>query len=188
MGGPLAPSVLAADGLTLEPLRVDHAGEMAAVLDDQRLHTFTGGSPPSGAGLRRRYAAQVRGRSGDGRQTWLNRVVRDDETGLALGYVQATLVGSRVAGDLGGTGDAGGSAGPVGHLAWVVGADHQGRVVASRAAVAMADWLRSRGVTAHVADVHPDHSASQAVARRVGLHRSDEVVDGEERWTSGDEG
>lgn len=37
---------------------------------------------------------------------------------------------------------------------------------------------------AWVADVHPDHAASQAVARSLGLVASGEVVDGEDRWVS----
>ena len=33
--------------MVLEPLRVEHATELAAVLDDPRLHEFTGGEPPT---------------------------------------------------------------------------------------------------------------------------------------------
>ena len=73
---------------------------------------------------------------------------------------------------------------PVAHLAWVVGVPHQGAGVATRAAASMVAWLRSRGVEHLVADVHPDHAASQAVARSLGLVRSGEVVDGEERWVN----
>jgi hypothetical protein len=39
---PLAP-VLSTERLLLEPLRVEHAEEMAPLLDDRRLHAFTGG-------------------------------------------------------------------------------------------------------------------------------------------------
>ncbi len=33
-----------------------------------------------------------------------------------------------------------------------------------------------------VADVHPEHTASQRVAQAIGLAPTDEVVDGEVRW------
>jgi len=36
---------LEGDRLVLEPLRVEHAQEMAVVLDDMALHTFTSGEP-----------------------------------------------------------------------------------------------------------------------------------------------
>jgi hypothetical protein len=38
---PVAP--LASERLRLEPLRVEHAAEMAGLLDDPQLHTFIGG-------------------------------------------------------------------------------------------------------------------------------------------------
>ena len=47
--------------LVLEPLRVDHAGELVGVLSDAGLYAFTGGSPPSREELERRYARQVAG-------------------------------------------------------------------------------------------------------------------------------
>ena len=45
--------------LRLEPLRVDHAPEMVAVLDDPALFDFTGGTPPTEADLRARYRRQA---------------------------------------------------------------------------------------------------------------------------------
>lgn len=162
--------VLEADGLRLEPLRVDHAEEMAAALDDTRLHTWIGGGPATVEQLRTRYARQVRGRSEDGRQAWLSWVVRSARDGAALRYVQATV---EVGDD-----------GPVAHLAWVVGAPHQGAGVGRRAAAPVMAWLRSTGVSCFVADVHPDHAASQAVARALGMRETGEVVDGEDRWAT----
>jgi RimJ/RimL family protein N-acetyltransferase len=41
---PLA-MILRTERLSLEPLRLDHADEMAPLLDDPRLFAFTGGSP-----------------------------------------------------------------------------------------------------------------------------------------------
>ncbi|HEX6920146.1 MAG TPA: GNAT family N-acetyltransferase, partial [Actinomycetes bacterium] len=39
------PPPLGTRRLTLEPLRVEHADELAPVLDDRGLHTYTGGAP-----------------------------------------------------------------------------------------------------------------------------------------------
>jgi hypothetical protein len=58
--------------LALEPLRPEHARELAPVLDDPALHTFTGGEPASEAELYARYVRQAEGRSPDGTQGWLN--------------------------------------------------------------------------------------------------------------------
>ena len=151
--------------LLLEPLRPEHAAEMAPVLADPALYVFTGGDPPSAAQLGERYERQARGRSADGRELWLNWIVREREGGGAVGYVQATVdPASRVA-----------------EVAWVVGTGFQGRGYAREAAVAMVGWLRERGavVTAYV---HPDHSASQSVARAVGLEPTAIVREGEVRW------
>ena len=41
--------------LDLEPLVVAHATELAPLLDDARLHEFTGGAPLSAAALAVRY-------------------------------------------------------------------------------------------------------------------------------------
>jgi hypothetical protein len=43
-------------------------------------------------------------------------------------------------------------------------------------------WLRERGVTRFVANIHPGHGASAAVARHLGLAPTDERRAGEVRW------
>jgi RimJ/RimL family protein N-acetyltransferase len=161
---------IATTRLTLEPLRVEHAEEMAVALDDSALHTFIGGEPATAGELRERYARQVVGHSADGSQGWLNWVVRLDATGEAVGTVQATLhrTGQRLTAD----------------VAWVVASAHHGHGIASEAATAMVRWLRERGVDELVAFVHPDHTASGGVARHLGLVATDDLVDGEVRWVS----
>lgn len=166
-----APSLAAvtlADGdLLLEPLRVDHAEEMAPLLDDVRLHAFTGGGPASLEQLRSRYARQVVGRSEDGTQCWLNWVVRAD--GVATGYVQATVVA--------------GAGGAEAELAWVIGSDHQRRGVATRSAALVRDWLIGEGVVRLAASIAPTHDASAAVARRIRLRPTGTLTDdGEDVW------
>ena len=67
-------------------------------------------------------------------------------------------------------------------VAWIVATSRQGEGLATEAARAMVQWLRGRGVTCFVANIHPDHGASAAVARHLGLAPTDERHDGEVRW------
>jgi RimJ/RimL family protein N-acetyltransferase len=114
--------------------------------------------------LRDRYVRQLRGHSPDGRETWLNWMVRRRDTRELVGAVQATV-----------TQDAA-------DVAWVIAVPHQGEGFAREAAGAMAGWLRDRGVARLTAHIHPDHTASGAVARAIGLVPTETVVDGEIRW------
>ncbi|NUP81894.1 MAG: GNAT family N-acetyltransferase [Nonomuraea sp.] len=145
--------------LQILPLRVEHAEEMAAVLDDQRLHEFIGGTPATPAELRARYRRQVAGPPG-----WRNWVLRLREDGHLVGYVQAT-VDEKTA-----------------ELAWVIGTPWQGRGLAAEAAEALVGWCEEQGMETVVAHIHPDHAASAAVAARVGLHPTGRMHDGEVRW------
>lgn len=163
-----APKLLISDRLLLEPLRPDHADEMAAVLDDPALHTYTGGAPATLEQLRASYLRQVGGMSADGSERWLNWIARRRDDDRAIGYVQATVTSE--------------TAGPSAEVAWVIGTADQGRGYAVEAARTMVSWLRAQGVETIVAHVHPDHQASVAVARKVGLLPTDQVVDGEIRW------
>lgn len=119
--------------------------------------------------LRSRYRLLAPGRSPDGRELWLNWVVRlrADEH-RAVGTVQATV------------GDDLGQA----EVAWVVGTPWQGEGYAGEAAVALTGWLREKGVRRVIAHVHPEHSASEKAAVRAGLRPTTEVHDGELRWAS----
>lgn len=151
--------------LDLLPLEVAHAPEMAGVLADPDLHTYIGGTPHTPDTLRARYARLTAG-SPDPAVTWLNWVIRLRAESCLTGTVQATLNG------------------PVAEVAWVVGTPWQGRGIAGEAARGLADWLAGvRQVRTLIAHIHPDHSASAAVARSAGLAPTDAVQDGEIRWS-----
>ena len=167
----LSAQPLESSRLLLEPLRVDHAEELAPVLSDRSLYHFTGGAPPTAAELRARFESQTRGGSPDGRSCWLNWVVRERATNRVVGTVQATVKFS--------------GATPVADLAWVIGASHQGNGFAKEAAGAMAAWLREQGVGRLRAQIHPRHEDSNQVARSIGLEQTGTIVDGELRWQSG---
>jgi RimJ/RimL family protein N-acetyltransferase len=148
----------------LEPLAVDHADELAPLLGDPRLYEHIGGEPPSRDELEERFARQSRGVSPDGTASWLNWVVRDRRSTAPLGTVQATVAADTA------------------HLAWVTGAAHQGRGVATEAARQIVAWLRAHGITRLAANIGPANAASEAVARRIGMSPTAEMHDGERVW------
>ena len=152
--------------LDLEPLTVAHATELAPLLDDLRLHEFTGGAPASAAALADRYRRLEKRRSPAGNQGWGNWVMRVRATGRAAGTVQATLPAD----------------GPA-EVAWVVAREAQGRGYAKEAARSLVALLLADG-WAVVAHIHPGHLASQRVARAAGLSPTGDVYDGEVRWVS----
>ncbi|GAB2932171.1 GNAT family N-acetyltransferase [Streptomyces mayteni] len=153
--------------LSLVPLAVEHAAEMAEVLADPALHAFTGGAPHSPEALRARYARLVAG-SPDPAVTWWNWVIRLREANRLTGTVQATLTAAEH--------------GSFAEVAWVVGTPWQGRGIATEAARGLVGWLGELGVREIRAHVHPDHHASAAVAAAAGLAPTDRWQDGEIRW------
>jgi RimJ/RimL family protein N-acetyltransferase len=162
------PVVLQTARLKLEPLVAAHAQEMAPLLADERLYTFTGGRPPTLGELRVRYARQVKGRSADGVERWFNWILRRRSGDVAVGFLQATVSEDP---------------GPAtAELAWVVGVDFQGCGYAREGAEAAVRWLEKAGVQRFVAYIHPSHRASMGVAQALGMASTDERVDGEVVW------
>ncbi|MEV0254466.1 GNAT family N-acetyltransferase [Streptomyces sp. NPDC050732] len=162
----MIPTGIRTPRLDLEPLRVEHAADLAGVLGDPALHTFIGGAPDDVDALRARYRRMVAG-SPDPGVSWCNWVLRlrAGERPVLIGTVQATVAPAGCA-----------------EIAWVVGTPWQGRGFASEAARGLVDWLARHGVRTVVAHVHPGHGASAAVARAAGLAATDVVQDGEIRW------
>ncbi|WP_103514016.1 GNAT family N-acetyltransferase [Streptomyces sp. SM10] len=159
-----APEPFSTSRLDAIPLDVAHAEEMATVLFDPALHTYTGGAPEDVGALRARYERQGAG-SPDPAELWWNWVLRLRADGYLAGYVQATVRGTRA------------------EVAWVVGTRWQGRGYAKEAATGLVRHLLERGaVRTVVAHIHPDHAASAAVAAAAGLRPTGERVDGEVRW------
>lgn len=165
------PAVLLGARLELEPLRVEHAQEMAPLLDDVGLHTYIGGRPATLAQMQERYRRQVVGRSPDGSQLWLNWVARRRDDGCAVGTLQATV-----------TKGTAGQDGPTVEVAWLVATAYQGQGYAREAAQVLVTWLRAHGVATVLAHVHPQHAASRSVAQAIGLIETTTIVDGETRW------
>lgn len=85
---------------------------------------------------------------------------------MPIGYVQATLPLDEDEAE----------------IAWVIGRAWQGRGLASRAAHLIVDEVAKLGTHRLVAHIHPEHAVSQGVARSLGMHPTEIVVDGELRW------
>jgi ribosomal-protein-alanine N-acetyltransferase len=140
-------------GVTLEPQTTAHAAELYAILDDPELYAFTDAKGPASlAALTDRLRRLESRTSPDGREQWLNWVVRGGE-GAVVGYVQATV-------------RSGGEA----EIAYVFGRAHWGRGFATRACDAMLEALAvDYAVTRATATLDPQNTASLALLRRLGF-------------------
>ncbi|CAN5705765.1 GNAT family N-acetyltransferase [soil metagenome] len=152
--------------LLLAPLDHHDADELVHVLADGELYRFTGGSPPAVAELRRRFGRWATRLAPDGRQLWLNWVIRID--GRALGTLHATVSEEKGR--------------PTAEVAWIIGVRDQGQGYASEAGRALLAHLLGAGVEVVRAHIHPDHLASARVASATGLRPTDEWIGGERRW------
>ena len=145
--------------IRLEPLRVADAAEMVQVLGAPELYSYIGGRPPTLGELTEQYRRQVVGRSVDGREEWLNWIVRVDDA--AVGYVQATVhEGARAV------------------VAWVIGLAWQSRGYATAAATELVALLWARGVRRIEAYIVPGHVGSERVAQRAGLTPTGRLSEG----------
>jgi|KBSSwiStaDraftv2_1062776.scaffolds.fasta_scaffold01613_15 RimJ/RimL family protein N-acetyltransferase len=145
---------LEADGLVLEPLTVAHAEAMFTLLSDATLYRYIDEAPPADVEhLRARYARLERRESADGRQRWLNWVLRLPPDQPPLGFVQATVLDN-------------GSA----WVAYLLGSAHRGRGHATRATAAMLEHLESEhGTSRLLANVEAENLPSIRLLQRLGF-------------------
>lgn len=151
--------------LRLEPLEILHAKELFPVLSDARLHEYIGGEPPiSEESLAQSYSIRVKQDSPDGKQVWLNWVIREHCSGAAIGFVQALVEDEQTL------------------VGWLIGVNWQSQGYAAEATQGLISWLKDFGFSRIGARIHPIHRASQRVAERAGLTCSGESLEGEEVW------
>jgi ribosomal-protein-alanine N-acetyltransferase len=150
-------------GVVLEPQRAAHAAELYAVIGDPSLYAFIDEKEPeSETALRERLAMLEERRSRDGRDQWLNWVVRAGDT--LVGYVQATL-----------TPDTGAE------IAYVLGREHWRRGYGSAAVRLMLDELAGHyGARRAIATLDPENAASLALLRKLGFALVDAWPDRQE--------
>jgi len=138
--------------LTLEPQCAAHAEAMFDVLGDPAIYAYENAPPASLEWLRRRFAALEARRSPDGREQWLNWVLRQ-RSGELIGYVQATV---------GADGRA--------FIAYELASAHWGRGLAREAVEAMVDELASHyGVHTLAAVFKRANTRSRRLLERLGF-------------------
>jgi [ribosomal protein S5]-alanine N-acetyltransferase len=143
---------------TLEPQVGEHAAEMFRVLADPAIYEFENEPPQSEAWLAERYRRLESRRSADGREQWLNWVVRLPSRELA-GYVQATV---RPSGEA--------------LIAYELNSRHWRRGIGRSAVQAMLDELRAQyGVRRFVAVLKARNFRSEGLLRRLGFEPADEA-------------
>jgi RimJ/RimL family protein N-acetyltransferase len=139
--------------LVLEPQTAAHAAVMHALLADPALYRHENEPPPSVAWLRERFERLESRRSPDGREEWLNWVMRLRETDALTGYVQATVHGD-------------GSAA----VAYVLGSAWWGRGLATEAVQAMIGELAAaHGVHTLRAVLKRSNEPSLRLLQRLGF-------------------
>lgn len=144
--------VVVTGDLTLEPQVAANADEMFGVLSDPAIYTYENAPPQSLAGLRERYAELESRRSPNGREQWLNWVVRLAR-GPLIGYVQATVVAD-------------------GHaaVAYEFHSRHRGRGLGTRAVAAMLGELAAQhGVRSATAVLKRENQRSLRLLLRLGF-------------------
>ena len=138
-----------------------------ALSKDPGIHMYTGGHPPASADdVRAKIRRRESRRSPHGDELWLNWTLRLKADQSVAGYVQAGVKQGKA------------------DLAWVVGVPFQRRGYASEASRRVLKWLCAQLHVNEVrANIHPDHIASQKVARNIGLCNSGTLTrEGEEVW------
>jgi [ribosomal protein S5]-alanine N-acetyltransferase len=117
---------IATAAFTLEPQTAAHAEAMFVVLSDPAIYEYENEPPPSLEWLQARFARLESRQSPDGRERWLNWVIRLPSSEL-VGYVQATVSPSGNAA-----------------IAYVLSSAYWGRGLAQRAVRAMIQELVER--------------------------------------------
>ena len=145
--------------LLLEPQLVQHTDEMFAVLGDPAIYEYENAPPASLELLRERFTKLESRRSRDGREQWLNWVLRQHGGGL-IGYVQATV-------------RADGNA----FIAYELASAAWGRGLGSEAVAAMCDELTTQyGVHTLLAIFKRANHRSRRLLERLGFGTADAAI------------
>ena len=136
----------------LEPQVVAHAEEMFVVLSDPAIYEYENEPPSSLQWLRTRFTKLESRQSSDGREQWLNWVIRLP-TGELIGYVQATVHSNGRAA-----------------IAYELSSAYWGRGLASQAVQAMmGELVEQYGVRKLSAVFKRDNQRSRRLLERLGF-------------------
>ncbi|MDE2991002.1 MAG: GNAT family N-acetyltransferase [Chloroflexota bacterium] len=154
--------------LALVPMTVKDAAELHALLWCPNADAGTDDGPAASVqDIQARIRRWAPRRSPDGAEIWLNWTLRLKHGQTAVGRMQATVTETRA------------------DMAWVIGPRFRNQGYATEAARCIAAWLMKFFKVGEVrAEIHPDNTASQRVAAKVGMRRTGERTDdGDEVWT-----
>jgi RimJ/RimL family protein N-acetyltransferase len=139
--------------LRLVPAVVENAYELFLLLNDQRLHEHTGGTPQGESEVVERLRRGRERRSADGAEVILDWIVRLVPLGEAVGEVTATVTDDGRA-----------------ELTWLIGRRWQSHGFAVEAAQAMVRVLEAHaGVRRLIARIPARHAAAQRVASHLAM-------------------
>lgn len=138
--------------MKLEPQIAAHAEEMFVLLSDPKIYRYEGEAPATVESLRERFQRLESRRSPDGREQWLNWIIRLPD-GDAAGYVQATVhEDGRAA------------------IAYVLGSKYWDRGIGREAVAAMLELLHEQhAVREFTAVLKRANSRSQLLLKHLGF-------------------
>jgi RimJ/RimL family protein N-acetyltransferase len=158
------PRAIATERLTLEPQVVAHAARMFALLQDPAIYRYENEAPASLDWLQERFRRLESRASADGREQWLNWVVRIGADEL-IGFVQATIDADRAAA-----------------IAYVFGSVYWGRGYATEAVSAMLrDLVVHHDVVEYSAVLKRANARSIRLLQRLGFEPDANAVPDAER-------
>jgi len=160
------PRNLATPRLLLEVLTPAHAEVMVDVLSHPDIYDFLDDEPPELEFLRQLYRTQSR--NWQGRPiSWHNWIITNQETGQALGYIQATVNHSKKTAELG----------------WVLAPEHQGQGIAREANQRVMGEISSwGGCQLFYCHIDSGNYASQRLAQALGFTLTESEPGCEQRW------
>ncbi|MEN9780729.1 MAG: hypothetical protein RL014_1877 [Pseudomonadota bacterium] len=136
----------------LEPQVASHAHDMFVVLSDLAIYEFENEPPPNEEWLRSRFQRLESRCSSDGKEKWLNWVIRLPNGSLA-GYVQATVLEDHSA-----------------YVAYELNSKHWRQGIGSSAVSAMLQELQTQyGVTNFIAVLKSSNFRSMALLKKLGF-------------------
>lgn len=139
--------------LTLEPILVSHATEMATLLKDAELYEFIPQDPPELTKLEKTYEFWSKRISPAGDELWLNWVARLNESGEVIGHFQAGV-----------------KEGTESNLGYTVGLKYQRRGFASEALQGILSFLKAEmGLTCVKAWIDTRNTASIKLVEKLGM-------------------
>jgi ribosomal-protein-alanine N-acetyltransferase len=152
--------------ITLESLHAGHAPEMFPVLSDPAIYTYISEAPPASVeAVAERHGRQLAGKSSDGSELWFNWIVRENATGKAIGYVQATVIGDRA------------------WIAYVLAPSSWGKGLGREATEAMMEIVRERNAPSlFLAEADKRNAASIGLLCALGFVECPGAKDGEQRF------